>query len=58
MELVFCTVLIADFVNVMVVTQILFHDLNNLIMFDFILKEHCRQSRYTIRDFWYITQEL
>lgn len=58
MEIVFCTVVIADFSNVMVVTQILSHDPNNLINFDFILKEHCHWSKYTIRDFQYITQEF
>lgn len=58
MEIVFCTVVTADFANVIVVTQILFHDPNNRIKFDFILTEHCPRFKYTIREFLYITQEF
>lgn len=39
MKIVFCTVYCNSiFANVMVVTQVLFHDPNNLINFDFMLK--------------------
>ena len=58
MEIVFCAVVTVDFANVMTVTQTLLHDPNNLIKFDFILKEHCHQSKHTIRDLLYITQEF
>lgn len=49
MEIVFCTVVIAEFENVTVVTQTLFCDTNDLTKFDFMLKEHCHRSKYSQR---------
>lgn len=41
MKTVFCTVIRADSTNVVVLTHILFHCLNNVIKFDVLVKEHC-----------------